>query len=160
MDILSQPEALPTSVKWIEADLNNPTVAADSSYDVIISTEVIEHLENPRGVFRELHRLLRPGGTLIVTTPNQESIRSYLCLLLDGHYAGFRDASYPAHITALLRKDFERVCGETGFAPPRFFYTECGGIPKFPRFHWQEVLFGLARGRLFSDNVAIKTEKC
>ena len=39
---------------------------ADGSFDAIISTEVIEHLENPRAVFREFARLVRPGGRLLL----------------------------------------------------------------------------------------------
>jgi hypothetical protein len=71
----------------------------------------------------------------------------------------FLDNSYPAHITALVRKDFERICLETGFDPPRFSYTNHGGIPKFPRLAWQTLTFGAFRGQLFSDNVLILTRK-
>jgi len=35
-----------------------------------LCTEVIEHVDDPRAVFAELHRVLRPGATAIVTTPN------------------------------------------------------------------------------------------
>ncbi len=39
--------------------------------------EVIASLENPRAVFREFARLLRPNGVLLLTMPNQESLRAY-----------------------------------------------------------------------------------
>ena len=35
----------------------------------MVSAEVIEHLENPRGVAREWFRLLRPGGSVLLSTP-------------------------------------------------------------------------------------------
>jgi 2-polyprenyl-3-methyl-5-hydroxy-6-metoxy-1,4-benzoquinol methylase len=43
----------------------------DSSFDVVLSTEVIEHLARPVDGVRELVRVLRPGGRLVVTTPNR-----------------------------------------------------------------------------------------
>lgn len=156
VDIMPKPAGVPDGIVWALADLNEPTGLPEGAYDVVVSTEVIEHLENPRAVFREFHRLLAPGGTLVVTTPNQESLRSVLSLALEGHFAAFKEGSYPAHITALVRKDLERVCLETGFAPPEFAYDNSGSIPKFPWLRWEQ--FGLG-GRLFSDGVAIVTRK-
>ncbi len=45
----------------------------DSSFDCIILSEVIEHLEAPAVSIREARRVLRPGGRLLVTTPNYRS---------------------------------------------------------------------------------------
>jgi len=42
----------------------------DNSFDVIISIETVEHIENDEKFVRELHRVLRPNGTLILSTPN------------------------------------------------------------------------------------------
>jgi SAM-dependent methyltransferase len=105
-DIRPRPESLPSDIGWLEADLNNPIPVPDHSFDGIISTEVIEHLENPRAVFREFYRLLRPKGVLIVTTPNQESVRSIAGLLMGGHFVAFLGRSYPAHITASCGRIF------------------------------------------------------
>jgi SAM-dependent methyltransferase len=41
----------------------------DASFDTVLLTEVLEHLEEPVRALREAHRLLRPGGAAIVTTP-------------------------------------------------------------------------------------------
>ena len=46
---------------------------ADSSVDSVILSEVIEHLEAPQISIREATRVLRPGGRLLVTTPNYRS---------------------------------------------------------------------------------------
>ena len=43
----------------------------DETFDLIISMSVIEHLNDPPVVFREFHRVLKPGGTLVVQTPNR-----------------------------------------------------------------------------------------
>ena len=43
---------------------------ADSSIDVVIMSELIEHLVDPDGTLDEAWRVLRPGGTLLLSTPN------------------------------------------------------------------------------------------
>jgi len=42
---------------------------ASESFDSVLCTQVLEHIPNPEQVMNEFHRVLRPGGTLIVTTP-------------------------------------------------------------------------------------------
>jgi SAM-dependent methyltransferase len=42
---------------------------ADSSFDHILCTEVLEHVEDPAALVAEMHRVLRPGGTLLATVP-------------------------------------------------------------------------------------------
>ncbi len=41
----------------------------DSFYDVIINTQVLEHVEYPQKVINEFYRLLKPGGQLFLTAP-------------------------------------------------------------------------------------------
>jgi 2-polyprenyl-3-methyl-5-hydroxy-6-metoxy-1,4-benzoquinol methylase len=43
---------------------------ADSSFDLIWCSEVIEHLEDPSYAIAEFRRVLRPGGLMMITTPN------------------------------------------------------------------------------------------
>ncbi len=45
----------------------------DASFDCILLSEVIEHLEAPQVSIREAVRVLRPGGRLLITTPNYRS---------------------------------------------------------------------------------------
>jgi 2-polyprenyl-3-methyl-5-hydroxy-6-metoxy-1,4-benzoquinol methylase len=47
---------------------------ADSSFDVVTMVEVIEHLYDPAETVRELRRVVRPGGLVYISTPNEESI--------------------------------------------------------------------------------------
>jgi 2-polyprenyl-3-methyl-5-hydroxy-6-metoxy-1,4-benzoquinol methylase len=157
-DLFPRDPALDAKIDWHQQDLND-SLKFDEQFDVVICSETIEHLENPRHTFRCLYRLVKPGGTLFLTMPNQESIRSYVGLILGGHFTSFLGASYPAHITALLRLDLRRMCEEVGFQPPDFWYTNSGGIPKLPVVKWQSVSLGLLRGRLFSDNIGMTTTK-
>ncbi len=47
----------------------------DNSFDVIISLEVLEHVEQPAAVLREVYRILRPGGWFYLSCPNYLSFR-------------------------------------------------------------------------------------
>jgi 2-polyprenyl-3-methyl-5-hydroxy-6-metoxy-1,4-benzoquinol methylase len=44
----------------------------DNSYDLVVSFQVIEHIQNDALFLREIFRVLRPGGTAILTTPNKK----------------------------------------------------------------------------------------
>lgn len=152
-DLMSRPYDLPAGIDWIENDLNDAPPIPDASYDLVVAAEVIEHLENPRSMVRDIFRILRPGGKIIVTTPNNESLRSLVAVAFRGHFVAFLDGSYPAHITALLRKDLERILLEAGFTRPDFSFTNHGGVPKFPTIAWQTLSMGILKGMRFSDNV-------
>jgi len=43
---------------------------ADNSFDFVVSFQVIEHIEDDEAYVREIHRVLKPGGKMMVTTPN------------------------------------------------------------------------------------------
>jgi SAM-dependent methyltransferase len=67
------PEALP-SLPGVEVQAvreGEPLPFESESFDLITCLEVIEHVANERETFRELSRVLRPGGTLILTTPHK-----------------------------------------------------------------------------------------
>ena len=151
-DLMQQPAGL-EHVQWIAADLNDSLPVPGSNFDVVIAAEVIEHLENPRSMARELFRILRAGGAAIISTPNNESWRALISLMLRGHYVEFCDGSYPAHITALVRKDLERIFVEAGFEAPQFRYTDHGGVPGKPTTSWQRISGGALKGLRFSDNI-------
>jgi SAM-dependent methyltransferase len=52
----------------------------DNSFDCIVSSEVIEHIEDPSKFIVELFRCVKPGGKLIITTPYKEVIKYSLCI--------------------------------------------------------------------------------
>ena len=68
-------------------DLNRePFPYPDASFDLITATEVVEHLERYREVLRDLHRILKPGGMCILTTPNILNLNSRLRFLWFGFW--------------------------------------------------------------------------
>ena len=59
---------------------------ADSSMDVVVLGEVFEHvLNHPAGLLQAVHRILRPGGVTILTTPNPSTLANSVRLLGDGY---------------------------------------------------------------------------
>lgn len=51
---------------------------ADASFDVVISEEVLEHIKNQKQVIKEIYRVLKPGGIVILTTPNKWIYRTLM----------------------------------------------------------------------------------
>jgi len=69
------------------ADLNiQPLPFADQSFDLVTCTEVIEHLEHYRETLREMHRVLKPGGSLVLTTPNVLNLKSRVRFFIYGFH--------------------------------------------------------------------------
>lgn len=74
-------------VKVHVADLNHqPLPFADQSFDLVTCTEVIEHLEHYRETLREIHRVLKPGGRVVLTTPNILNLKSRIRFFVYGFY--------------------------------------------------------------------------
>ncbi|HVS89506.1 MAG TPA: class I SAM-dependent methyltransferase [Candidatus Acidoferrum sp.] len=61
---------------FVQVNLDSPLPWPEQSFDAIFSTEGIEHLENHFSFLREICRILRPGGVLLLTTPNITALRS------------------------------------------------------------------------------------
>ncbi len=63
-------ESLPANVTFREAKVP-PLPFEDESFDYVVSFQVIEHIPNDKRFVDEIHRVLRPGGKFIVSTPNK-----------------------------------------------------------------------------------------
>jgi 2-polyprenyl-3-methyl-5-hydroxy-6-metoxy-1,4-benzoquinol methylase len=144
---------------WYVQDLNKKLQFKDAQFDVVSCIEVIEHLENPRQIVRDLARVLKPDGLLILTTPNNESWRSIVSYIFRGHFVAFTNSSYPAHITALNQMDIYRILTECGFKRMEVTFTDSGAVPAMTKYSWQKLSFGLLKGLRFSDNMIIVAQR-
>lgn len=90
----------------------------EGQFDAIVSTEVVEHLYDPRAMPRLARKLLKPGGHIIVTTPYHGYLKNLaICLLgqWDRHHSPLWDHGHikfwsPKTLTALFKEaNFEFV---------------------------------------------------
>jgi len=63
--------------KYPQADFNAMVIPpfkgiADDSFDVVVSFQVIEHIQDDTAFLKEIHRVLKPGGKAIISTPNKK----------------------------------------------------------------------------------------
>ena len=158
IDVVRYPD-LPQEVAFELADLDRDRLPLpDASADVTAAIEVIEHLENPRAFVRELVRVTKPGGWIVVTTPNQLSVLSLLTLTAKGQFSAFQRTDYPAHRTALLETDLRRIAAECGLVDVEIAFTRWGRLP-LSGWHYPAAIASLAPRRL-SDNVAMIGRRC
>lgn len=85
---------------------------ATNAFDVIWCSEVLEHLFDPAYALSEMHRLLKPGGKLLVTVPYHGRLKNLLIALInfDQHYT----PSNP-HIRFYTTNTLSRITREAGF---------------------------------------------
>jgi SAM-dependent methyltransferase len=76
-------------IKFQKADLNGSLPFKDGSFDIVTCIEGAEHLENIYHLFRELARVLKKNGVLIMSTPNILSVFSRVRFLLTGQFDFF-----------------------------------------------------------------------
>lgn len=78
-------------------------------FDLVIFTEVIEHINNPLEVIGNISRLLKPGGVLYITTPNFASLERRVL----GPQWGM--IAYPEHISFYSPKTMDTVLKKCGY---------------------------------------------
>jgi len=71
-------------IECVEADFNDRIPFAEKTFDFIVCQEVIEHVPNQPHLVEEIFRLLRPGGTAWITTPNTLSSNARIRSLFTG----------------------------------------------------------------------------
>ena len=108
-------------------------VAANQArYDVVLGIEVIEHIENPWEYVRSLASMLRPGGIILITTPNITSWLSRFRFLFAGRFQHFGEAALSyGHIAPITPWELELILKRSGLTesaivsagtlPPVFF---------------------------------------
>lgn len=114
---------------FTKADLNETLPYKNNFFDVVFCIEVIEHLKNPSQLVDEIHRVLKPGGILVLTTPNVDSIYSRLYFLCTGRILFFDEKSHreTGHITPVFswslahmiehKLKIEKITYNRGFVP-------------------------------------------
>ena len=102
----------------------DPFPYPDGYFSTILCCELLEHLEkDPMHMMSEIYRVLRPGGILLLSTPNIASLRSIAQVLKGSHPASFRrytrsrfraDAE-PAHSREYTPDEIRLLLADSGF---------------------------------------------
>ncbi len=106
LDLLRARQAEFADVRFLVGDAE-PLPFQDGSFDAVFAGELIEHLPDPRPGVAEFRRVLRPGGTLILTTPN----RLRLANLADGSERPYS----PDHLSELSYDEVRALLEAEGF---------------------------------------------
>jgi len=96
----------------------------EGKYDVVAMSQVIEHVPDPMALLKECRRVLRPGGRLVLSTPNALSVAHRL------HGKHWRGLEPPRHQHIFSPAALERCARDCGFVGLKRFTlsAESAGI--------------------------------
>src|SRR5579875_955783 len=120
----------------------------DEYYDTVLCCELIEHLAaDPMHMMAEIHRVLKPGGRLLLTTPNAVSLRA-VSAVLQGYHPGFftaytrpaaRGETEARHNREYAPREIRALLENSGFTVERLETGEFREEPH-PEFGWVRYL--------------------
>lgn len=141
----------------LRASANCQLPFIDNSFDLILSTDALEHLKDPSLLLKEIHRLLKPGGRAVITIPNGSSYMPFMSLAakLPQRFAifsifvhGEHPVKTPQPIAAVyFFNEITQMLQRPGFR-----IVEINGFESFPYF-FDLIRWGIRRIMLrpFSD---------
>jgi len=114
----------------------------DSSFNVVIIKHIVEHLPNPQKAIAEIGRVTERGGTLILATPNLDSL---LKPWKGEKWIGYQD---PTHISLKRPTEWLSFIKEAGFRIQRVFSDGFWDVPYVPIIpkQIQKLTFGSLGG--------------
>lgn len=129
-----------------------------NSFDIIIISEVLEHLFFPEHVLDEAQRLLKKNGYLLLTFPNSGALQLRLSLLILGHSPLLNYYQNKAHIRFYNTKDIDNILGNNftkveelglgSFLFDRWNFPTKIITPRILQFFGNKFLKGLSLGTL------------
>jgi len=141
---------------------------AANSFDLIFCEYVVEHLDDPASAFREMHRVLKPGGRILILTPNRYSykvlgaaITPYQFHIWMGRIRygrGHEADMYPTLYRCNSLSQIHRLASGTGLRPMRAELIT-NGPTWFERFPGLFMIFDLFH-RAIARQEALRHLRC
>lgn len=104
-----------------KVDLNESNLPyAANSFDAVTALDVIEHLIDPPTFLKSVHQIMKPGGQLILSTPNFRKLKNLLTLAAQGRFpktSGDPEGWDGGHLAYFTRKDLSGLLIRSGFTP-------------------------------------------
>ncbi len=94
----------------------------DDFFDVVRMLSVLEHLHHPSKYLKKAYKILKPGGYLIIETPNIESLASKI---FGKSWAGL---DVPRHLYHFNDKTLKKIISNNGFQIKKLFFKSVGTI--------------------------------
>lgn len=126
----------------------------DDRFDIVFSDNVLEHLDTPVDVFREVARVLKPGGIFLFKTPNKWHYMPAIARITPHGFHRYVNRlrgraevdTFPTRYRANTCGDVGRLCANAGLLVERLELIE--GRPEYLRMTWPTYLVGAAYERL------------
>ena len=114
----------------------------DGVFNVVIIKHIVEHLPDPQKAIQEIARVLEPNGTLILATPNLDSL---LKPWKGEKWIGYQD---PTHISLKRPAEWLDIIRSAEFVPQRIFSDGFWDVPyiRYVPKQIQKLLFGSLGG--------------
>lgn len=95
----------------------------DHTFDLVVFTEILEHLGNdPLGVLKEVHRVLKPGGLIFLSTPNIYTLHKIIMFVFGrsfndvlGELRKVKSTGYMGHMREYSNREVKMILGDCGF---------------------------------------------
>lgn len=103
-----------------------PDVSSDGPIiDLIVALDFIEHILDPEKFARECFRVLRPGGAVLINTPNIQYWRHLASLVVDGvfpHTSGDPEVYHGGHVAFYNSRDMVKIFEGAGMVDSRIHF--------------------------------------
>jgi len=130
----------------------------DGLFDLVYSDNVFEHLDAPAAVYKEVARVLKPGGVLLFKTPNKWHYMPTIARItphwfhqLVNRLRGRAEAdTFPTRYRSNSKSDVVRLAAESGFLVEGLELVE--GRPEYLRMAWPAYALGACYERLVNSS--------